>query len=448
MTGTCTRYTNAGESLREFADVQVVAPDRNRSGASNSLTLESSLRTFTFENGDIAVQMGTPTDCVYLGVNALMRPRPDIVVSGINAGPNLGDDVIYSGTVAAAMEGRHLGFPALAVSLDGHKHYDTAAAVTCSILRALCKEPLRTGRILNINVPDLPLDQIKGIRVTRCGTRHPADQVIPQQDPRGNTLYWIGPPGGKCDAGPGTDFAAVDEGYVSITPLHVDLTAHSAQDVVSELVKQRGSWHAMVSRRVQALLDQLRAQGIQDEQVLNALAAVPREKFVDEAFEQKAWDNIALPIGQGQTISQPYMVARMTELLELTPQSRVLEIGTGSGYQTAILAHLVQHVCSVERIKGLQWQARRRLKNLDLHNVSTRHGDGWQGWQARAPFDAIIVTAAPPEIPTALMTQLDEGGILVLPVGGAPVFETGASSGRRIYYRYRGGRALCPFSEG
>ena len=150
----------------------------------------------------------------------------------------------------------------------------------------------------------------------------------------------------------------------------------------------------MVSRRVQALLDQLRAQGIQDEQVLNALAAVPREKFVDEAFEQKAWDNIALP-----------------------PQSRVLEIGTGSGYQTAILAHLVQHVCSVERIKGLQWQARRRLKNLDLHNVSTRHGDGWQGWQARAPFDAIIVTAAPPEIPTALMTQLDEGGILVLPVG-------------------------------
>ncbi len=156
-----------------------------------------------------------------------------------------------------------------------------------------------------------------------------------------------------------------------------------------------------------------------------------------------------MPIGQGQTISQPYMVARMTELLELTPQSRVLEIGTGSGYQTAILAHLVQHVCSVERIKGLQWQARRRLKNLDLHNVSTRHGDGWQGWQARAPFDAIIVTAAPPEIPTALMTQLDEARDSRLTRrGGAPVFETGASSGRRIYYRYRGGRALCPFSEG
>ncbi|MEY8709908.1 protein-L-isoaspartate O-methyltransferase [Mangrovibacter phragmitis] len=173
----------------------------------------------------------------------------------------------------------------------------------------------------------------------------------------------------------------------------------------------------MVSNRVQTLLKQLRMQGISDEHVLEALASVPREKFVDEAFEHKAWDNVALPIGSGQTISQPYMVARMTELLELSPESRVLEVGTGSGYQTAILAHLVQHVCSVERIKSLQWHARRRLKQLDLHNVSTRHGDGWQGWRARAPFDAIIVTAAPPEIPVALLSQLDEGGVLVLPVG-------------------------------
>ncbi|HEY3985382.1 protein-L-isoaspartate(D-aspartate) O-methyltransferase [Cedecea sp.] len=173
----------------------------------------------------------------------------------------------------------------------------------------------------------------------------------------------------------------------------------------------------MVSRRVQTLLDQLCAQGIKDERVLEAIAQVPREKFVDEAFEHKAWENTALPIGSGQTISQPYMVARMTELLELAPHSKVLEIGTGSGYQTAILAHLVGHVCSVERIKGLQWHARRRLKQLDLHNISTRHGDGWQGWQAKAPFDAIIVTAAPPEIPSALLSQLDDGGILVLPVG-------------------------------
>ncbi|GLR08424.1 protein-L-isoaspartate O-methyltransferase [Mixta theicola] len=173
----------------------------------------------------------------------------------------------------------------------------------------------------------------------------------------------------------------------------------------------------MVSRRIEALLDQLRQQGIEDELLLKAIGDVPRERFVDEALEHQAWENMSLPIGSGQTISQPYMVAKMTSLLELKPDSRVLEIGTGSGYQTAILAHLVDHVCSVERIKGLQWQAKRRLKQLDLHNVSTRHGDGWQGWAARAPFDAIIVTAAPPEIPEALLAQLDEGGIMVLPVG-------------------------------
>ncbi len=219
-------------ALREFAEVTVVAPDRNRSGASNALTLDSPLRIQTYPNGDTAVINGTPTDCVYLGVNRLMQPRPDIVVSGINAGPNLGDDVIYSGTVAAAMEGRHLGYPALAVSLDGHQHYDTAAAITCRILRMLAKEPLRTGRILNINVPDLPLESIKGFRVTRCGSRHPAEQVFCQQDPRGQDMYWIGPPGEKFDVAPDTDFAAVAQGYVSITPLHVDLTAYAAQDIV------------------------------------------------------------------------------------------------------------------------------------------------------------------------------------------------------------------------
>ncbi|WNN43498.1 protein-L-isoaspartate(D-aspartate) O-methyltransferase [Winslowiella toletana] len=173
----------------------------------------------------------------------------------------------------------------------------------------------------------------------------------------------------------------------------------------------------MVSKRIDTLLAQLRQQGIDDERLLKAIEEVPRERFVDEAFEHKAWENVALPIGSGQTISQPYTVAKMTALLELTPTSRVLEIGTGSGYQTAILAHLVEHVCSVERIKGLQWQAKRRLKQLDLHNVSTRHGDGWQGWPSRGPFDAIIVTAAPPEIPPELLSQLDEGGIMVLPVG-------------------------------
>lgn len=173
----------------------------------------------------------------------------------------------------------------------------------------------------------------------------------------------------------------------------------------------------MVIKPMYNLLEQLRKQGISDEVLLHAMETVPRERFVDEAFQHKAYENTALPIGLGQTISQPYTVARMTELLRLTPQSKVLEIGTGSGYQTAILAHLVEHVFSVERIKGLQWQAKRRLKQLDLHNVSTRHGDGWEGWPSRGPFDAIIVTAAPQEIPQDLMAQLAEGGIMVLPVG-------------------------------
>ncbi len=173
----------------------------------------------------------------------------------------------------------------------------------------------------------------------------------------------------------------------------------------------------MLDKRMQSLLEMLSQQGIQDDRVLRAVEAVPRERFIDEALSHKAYDNMALPIGSGQTISQPYVVAKMTELLCLQPTYRVLEIGTGSGYQTAILAHLVEHVYSVERIKSLQWQAKRRLKQLDLHNVSTRHSDGWDGWPARGPFNAIIVTAAPPEIPEALLSQLVEGGKLVLPVG-------------------------------
>ncbi|PHM39054.1 protein-L-isoaspartate O-methyltransferase [Xenorhabdus mauleonii] len=173
----------------------------------------------------------------------------------------------------------------------------------------------------------------------------------------------------------------------------------------------------MLNRAIKDLLAQLRQQGIDNEQLLDVIAKVPRECFVDEAFAHKAYENTALPIGHGQTISQPYIVARMTELLNLTPESKVLEIGTGSGYQTAILAHLAKHVFSVERIKSLQWQAKRRFKQLDLHNISTRHGDGWNGWPSKGLFDAIIVTAAPPEIPQALLHQLADGGVMVLPVG-------------------------------
>ncbi len=165
------------------------------------------------------------------------------------------------------------------------------------------------------------------------------------------------------------------------------------------------------------LFDFLVANGIQNSHVLQAIRQLPREQFVSQAMMHQAYDNNALPIGQGQTISQPYIVAKMTEVLELSRDSKVLEVGTGSGYQTAVLAQLVEHVFSIERIKALQWEAKRRLKQLDIYNVSTKHGDGWQGWAAKAPFDAIIVTAAAESVPPALLSQLSEGGVMVIPVG-------------------------------
>lgn len=173
----------------------------------------------------------------------------------------------------------------------------------------------------------------------------------------------------------------------------------------------------MPNIKMKALIAQLKTLGIKDANVLRAISAVPREHFIDQALSHQAYDNQALPIGAGQTISQPYMVAKMTECLKLKPSSKILEIGTGSGYQTAVLAHLVDHVCSIERIKSLQWNAKRRLKQLDIHNVSTRHSDGWQGWPERAPFDGIIVTAAAAEIPKELAYQLADKGRLVVPVG-------------------------------
>lgn len=165
------------------------------------------------------------------------------------------------------------------------------------------------------------------------------------------------------------------------------------------------------------LIEYLVASGIKDQRVLDAIHHLPRERFVSQAMMHQAYDNNALPIGQGQTISQPYIVARMTELLELEPSSNVLEIGTGSGYQTAVLAQLVERVYSVERIKSLQWEAKRRLKQLDIYNISTKHGDGWLGWETKGPFDAIIVTAAAEVIPQALLAQLKDGGRMVIPVG-------------------------------
>ena len=215
--------------LRTLAEVQVVAPDRDRSGASNSLTLDWPIRARETPDGSIRVD-GTPTDCVHLAITGLLAQEPDMVVSGINAGANMGDDVLYSGTVAAAMEGRFLGLPAIAVSLVGQeaKHYDTAVEIVIRLVENLKRHPLPRDTILNVNVPDLPLDQVRGIRATRLGHRHKSEPVIQDTDPRGRPIYWVGPAGAEQDAGPGTDFHALRNGYVSVTPLQVDLTRHDS----------------------------------------------------------------------------------------------------------------------------------------------------------------------------------------------------------------------------
>jgi 5'-nucleotidase len=223
-------------SLQSLADITVVAPERNRSGASNSLTLEYPLHVHTADNGHFYID-GTPTDCVHLAITGLLEEEPDMVVSGINAGANLGDDVLYSGTVAAAMEGRFLGLPAMAVSLAGkepQQHYATACEVAVRMVKKLMREPLPADVILNINVPDVPFEQLEGFEVTRLGHRHKAEPVVKMQDPRGRDIYWVGPAGAEQDAGPGTDFHAIRFNRVSITPLHVDLTSYRSMDGLSQ----------------------------------------------------------------------------------------------------------------------------------------------------------------------------------------------------------------------
>jgi 5'-nucleotidase len=221
-------------ALREHAEISVVAPDRNRSAASNSLTLEMPLRAYATDNGFIKVD-GTPTDCVHLAITGLLDHEPDMVFAGINHGSNLGDDVLYSGTVAAATEGRFLGLPAIAISLVGSNpiHFETAADVAVTLLKQLVKKPLPKDTILNVNVPDVALKNLKGFKATRLGQRHKSEPVIKNKDPRGRIIYWVGPPGAEQDAGPGTDFYAINEGYVSVTPLQVDLTRYESIDALA-----------------------------------------------------------------------------------------------------------------------------------------------------------------------------------------------------------------------
>ncbi len=217
------------EALARRGEVTVVAPERDRSGASNSLTLDRPLVVRRAANGYYSVN-GTPTDCVHIAVTGLLDFTPDIIVSGVNLGANMGDDTIYSGTVAAAVEGYLLGIPSLAVSLTSKAgaHFESATGVALELVERLARRPFGEPVLLNVNVPDRPPGELRGIEVTRLGKRHKAEPVTKLTTPRGETAYWIGPSGGAADAGPGTDFHAVESGRVSVTPLRLDLT-HTAQ---------------------------------------------------------------------------------------------------------------------------------------------------------------------------------------------------------------------------
>ena len=228
------------EGLRAAGhEVLVVAPDRDRSGASNSLTLDAPVRVLQRDEHTWCVY-GTPTDCVHVAITGMLALEPDMVVSGINNTANLGDDVIYSGTVAAAMEGRVLGLPAVAMSLATRdhrgEHYETAARAAVEIIARLQKDPLPADTILNVNVPDIPWSEVRGFEVSRLGNRHRSEPCVQQADPRGRTWWWIGAAGPEQDAGPGTDFNAVRSGNIAITPINVDLTRYQALEQVASWV--------------------------------------------------------------------------------------------------------------------------------------------------------------------------------------------------------------------
>ncbi|MDG6881424.1 5'/3'-nucleotidase SurE [Phocoenobacter uteri] len=233
-----TTLRNAGHN------VTVIAPDRNRSAASSCLTLVDPLRVKQLTEQNYTVVAGTPADCVHLALNGLFEEEFDLVVSGINHGANLGDDVIYSGTVAAALEGRHLKYPCIAVSLvekndstylsAGEHNFETAAQVVLDILQKMQPDLVAPKQILNVNVPNVNYDQLQGIEITRCGHRLADAKIVENKDPRDATVYWIGPSGTPVDNGEGTDFFAVKQNKVSITPIQADMTAHQSISALKE----------------------------------------------------------------------------------------------------------------------------------------------------------------------------------------------------------------------
>jgi len=230
--------TTLAEHLSQVAEVTIVAPDRNRSGASNSLTLDRPLSVHKVRENCFYVN-GTPTDCVHLALTGLMPKMPDLVISGINDGANMGDDTIYSGTVAAAMEGYLLSIPSIAVSMSQHNatHFETAARVTVELVAHYIAQPVEPPMLLNVNIPDVPYEQLQGKSVTRLGKRHKAEPVIELETPRGEKVYWVGAAGQPNDGGEGTDFYAVANNQVSITPIRADLTKHEQLPTLEQWLK-------------------------------------------------------------------------------------------------------------------------------------------------------------------------------------------------------------------
>jgi 5'/3'-nucleotidase SurE/protein-L-isoaspartate(D-aspartate) O-methyltransferase len=388
------------EALAPLGEVTIVAPDRDQSATSHALTLSRPFRIQHHEPGLISVD-GTPTDCVITSFYGLLENQPDLVISGINIGPNMGEDVFYSGTVAAAIEGALQGVPAMAVSFAARPApaLEDAAGFVARIAARLLERPLPRRHLLNVNLPAGPWEAARGVRVTRLGSRIYHDTLIRKVDPRGRAYYWIGGEDPEWES-----IEGADRGAGGMEPHEVAPGPGGGPDPFA------GARERMVQ-------EQIRARGVRDPRVLEAMSEVPRHLFLPRSQWPEAYLDSPLPVGSGQTISQPYIVARMLELAELAPEHRVLEIGTGTAYQTALLERLVGEVFTIERLPELAEIARRNLAALGRGRAHVRVGDGTLGWQESAPFDRMLVAAAAPRVPEALKQQLGERGVLVIPVG-------------------------------
>ena len=405
---------------REVGTVTVVAPDREQSGTSHSLTLHRPLRPARRPDGGWQID-GTPTDCVMLAIQALMPERPSFVFSGVNHGPNMGEDVLYSGTVSAAMEAVTLGVPGIGISFSGGSQpemLNTYRPMLVELVRQITEVPnFPDQTLLNINLPSDP---------RRRGAGHPGHQA-------GQPLLFrlAHPDEGSLGTGDLLDRRRHDhlDRHRELRPpgggrrlrvgdpaphgSHELFAARDGQGMVAGGLGEGDGYGGYRSQ----LVETLRRKGIRDLAVLRAVGMVPRHLFVPESVRHRAYDDVALPISGGQTISQPWVQARYLELAALTGRERVLEIGAGSGYQTALLTLLADAVFAVERIPALAQSARSALEAAGIRNVTVLVGDGTLGWRPFAPYDAILVAAASPDVPAPLVEQLAPGGRLIIPLG-------------------------------